>query len=111
VDVDADGVTCTPPDGWVDAVRWSALLLVGVETTDTGPFIEDIYFYLEGYGYGFHIPQGVEGVDELVRRLVGLPGFDSEAFAAAMSSTANARFICWRKGNAEPGAAADRPRE
>ena len=102
MNVDAEGVACTRPDGRVDAVRWSDLLLVGVETTDTGPFVEDVYFYLEGPEYGFHIPQGVESVDELVRRLTGLAGFASEAFAAAMSSTANGRFICWRKGSAGP---------
>jgi hypothetical protein len=96
--VDRDGVRFTHPDGRVDAVTWSALQLAGVETTDTGPFVEDVYFYLEGPDHGFHIPQAAEGVDELVRRLTALPGFDSDTWAAAMSSTENARFVCWRKG-------------
>ena len=99
VAVDAKGVSCTRPDGRVDAVNWSDLVVAGVETTATGPFVEDVYFYLEGPDYGFYVPQAADGTDELVRRLVELPGFDVKTFAAAMSCTDNTRFVCWRKAN------------
>lgn len=98
--VDDEGVRCIRPDGRTDVVSWSNLQLAGLETNDAGPFMEDVYFYLEGPGYGFYIPQASEGIQELVSRLAALPGFDEEAFAAAMSSTANARFVCWRRGRA-----------
>jgi hypothetical protein len=91
-------IRCIRPDGRVDAVAWSDLQTVSVETNDAGPFVEDVYFHLEGSEYGFYVPQAAEGTDELVRRLTELPGFDSEAFLAAMRSTANERFICWRRG-------------
>jgi hypothetical protein len=91
------GVRCTQPDGRVDSVTWAGLQLAGVETNDAGPFVEDVYFYLEGPDYGFYIPHGAEGTDELVRHLLGLPGFDAGTFSAAMTSTANARFVCWRR--------------
>jgi hypothetical protein len=84
----------------VDSVAWSDLRLVAVETNDGGPFVEDVYFYLEGSAYGFYIPQAAEGVHELVGRLAVLPSFDGDAFGAAMCCTDNARFICWTRASA-----------
>jgi hypothetical protein len=100
---DDSGIHCVRADGTVDAVSWSDLRLVGVETNDAGPFIEDVYFYLEGPVFAFYIPQRAEGTDELTRRFAALPGFDNRAFAAAMCSTGNEKFVCWR-------ASADRER-
>jgi hypothetical protein len=97
--VDDDGVAYVSPDGQLHVVRWTDLEVAAVETTVGGPFIEDVYFYLEGSKYGFFIPEGAEGTDELVRRLVALPGFDGASFSDAMRSTANARFVCWRRSN------------
>jgi hypothetical protein len=68
-----------------------------VETNDAGPFVEDVFFYLEGPEFGFYVPQAAEGTDELVRRLIRLPGFDSDTFGAAMCSTTNDRFTCWKR--------------
>ena len=36
------------PQGQVHTVRWADLQLVGVDTNAFGPFVEDVYFYLEG---------------------------------------------------------------
>jgi hypothetical protein len=94
--VDQKRIRCVWPNGQVNAVAWSELQLAAVETRDCGPCVEDVYFYLEGPEYGFFVPQGAQGTNELVRRLTELPGFDNEAFAAAMSSTENARFVCWK---------------
>jgi hypothetical protein len=111
VAVDAKGVSCARPDGRVDVVNWSDLVVAGIQTTAIGPFVEDVYFYLEGPDYGFYIPQAAEGTEELVGRLLQLPGFDSETFAAAMSCTDDTRFVCWRKANAEQSFPPDRPRD
>ncbi len=106
--VDEEGIRCLRPDGSTHMVAWSDLQLVGVETNEAGPFIEDVYYYLEGTEYGFYIPQCAQGEKELVDRLLALPGFDCDAFSAAMCSTAAARFVCWQKekGKLKPGAAA-----
>jgi hypothetical protein len=98
--VDVERVSCRRRSGRIDTVRWTELQMVGVETTDAGPFVEDVYFYLEGPEYGFHIPQSAEGTTELVGRFADLPGFDSISFASAMSSTDNARFVCWKRCDA-----------
>jgi hypothetical protein len=89
------GVRCIRPDGTEQAVAWNDLQSAAIDTNDGGPFVEDVYFHLEGAEYGFHIPQAARGIDELVRRLTSLPGFDCEALAAAMCSTTNTRFLCW----------------
>jgi hypothetical protein len=97
--VNDERVSYARPDGQIDTVRWADLRLAGVETNDGGPFVEDVYFFLEGPEYGFFIPQGADGSDELTSRLAALPGFDGDSFTEAMCSAANARFVCWRKGS------------
>lgn len=80
VESDATSVRCIRPDGSVDEVDWSDLQLVGVETNSAGPFVEDVYIYLEGTKFGFYIPQSAQEEDLLVERLFKLPSFDFEAF-------------------------------
>ncbi len=45
-----------------------------------------------GPEYSFYVPQCAQGADVLAQRLSELPGFDHEAFSAAMCSTDNAFF-------------------
>src|SRR5947207_2302524 len=66
--VDDNEVRCVRSQGRSDAVSWSDLRVVGVETNSGGPFIEDVYYYLEGPSYGFYVPMTAQGADELVRR-------------------------------------------
>src|SRR5262249_29209094 len=94
--VDDNEVRCIHSDGRNYVVRWSDLKVAGVETNSAGPFIEDVYYYLEGPDYGFYVPMSAQGADELVRRLKALPQFDNKSFADAMCCTDDARFICWR---------------
>jgi hypothetical protein len=99
--VDENEVQCIRSDGRNDVVDWSDLRVVGVETNSGGPFIEDVYYYLEGTRYGFYVPMTAQGADELVRRLKTLPQFDNKSFAEAMCCTDNARFVCWRRAENE----------
>jgi hypothetical protein len=96
VSVDDWGVRCARPDGTVECVAWDELEAVEVHTTQYGPFIEDVFFVLIG-SMGCVVPQLAQGTDELVARLVALPGFDDERWAKAMSSTTEARFRCWQR--------------
>jgi hypothetical protein len=89
------------PDSRIHTVAWADLRRVGVETTSWGPFIEDVYYYLEGTECGFHVPQSAEGAPLLVERLLTLPGFNANAFSTAMFSTADARFDCWQRSGLE----------
>ena len=105
-------VSCTHPDGTIESVAWDDLQQIEIVTTDHGPFHPDVFWVLHGSMAGCVVPQGATGHRELLERLQRLPGFRNEAVIEAMTSTENRRFLCWEKrGDAEPGAAADRPRE
>jgi len=108
VSFDTVGVLYTPPGSASSRVEWSDLRAVEVATTDAGPFVEDVFWVLHGSGQLLLIPQSAGGSDALLSRFQELPGFDSRAVIAAMSSAGNERFPCWsRAQDAEPGAAAD----
>src|SRR5947209_7329585 len=50
--VSDEGIQHVWAGGRIDEVAWSALQVAGVEANAGGPFIEDVYFYLEGPEYG-----------------------------------------------------------
>jgi hypothetical protein len=97
--LDDVGVTCTDPDGGVEAVEWADLQSVEIVTTDHGPFLPDVFWVLHGSRVDCVVPQGASGDEELRDRLQGLPGFRHDEAIAAMSSTANRRFLCWEKAS------------
>jgi hypothetical protein len=69
-----------------------------VLTNDEGPLLEDVFFALLGPGgAGFLVPQGADGSQVLVERLLKLPGFDEQRFIEAMGSTTNRKFVCWSR--------------
>lgn len=78
-------------------VRWDNLKAVFIDTTDTGPFAEDVFIVLLGKNEECVVPQGAGGTDALLRRLGELPGFDYEAGCRAMCCTENDRFVCWQR--------------
>ncbi|HKY32491.1 MAG TPA: STM3941 family protein [Candidatus Polarisedimenticolia bacterium] len=90
-------VLCERPDGTVERVHWADLQSVEVLTTDKGPHAPDVFWVLHGTDGGCVVPQGATGDGELLERLQRLPGFDNKAFIEAMGSSANGRFLCWRK--------------
>jgi hypothetical protein len=92
----AEGVTYHPPDGAARTVRWDELRAVLIETTDAGPFVEDVWWILiDAQGHCI-IPQEA-GSARLLARLQELPDFDNDAVIAAMSSVENKIFACWQR--------------
>ena len=91
------GVSCTGPNGQVESVAWKDLNVVTIVTDDLGPFSPDVVWVLSGERSECAIPVGAAGEDALLSKLQELPGFDNEVFIEAMSSTANNRFICWKR--------------
>jgi hypothetical protein len=100
VAVDEREVRVLRPNGEEECVTWDDLLSVEVHTTDCGPFTEDVFYVLTGAAGGCVVPQSAQGADALVDKVACLPGFDYEQWTKAMSSTANARFLCWQRGSA-----------
>jgi hypothetical protein len=83
--------------GETETVRWDDLQEVGIVTTDEGPTAEDVFWILLGANGRCAVPGGADGMKELLVQLQQLPGFDNGAVIRAMGSTANARFVCWKR--------------
>lgn len=97
VSFDDESVTCRRPGGLVETVRWSDLRAVIIQTTDEGPFVDDVFWILVGETSGCVVPSEAEGMNRLLERLQRLPNFDNETLIAAMSSMENRRFLCWKR--------------
>jgi hypothetical protein len=96
VDFVTAGIFYRQLDGNERIVRWDTLRAVLIETTDQGPFVEDVWWILiDGEGHCI-IPQEAGG-EALLERLQALPGFDNDAVIAAMASTENQIFVCWQR--------------
>jgi hypothetical protein len=100
VSVSDTHVSCTRPNGVVESVSWDDLKMVAIETTDEGPYVGDVFWYLAGEKGGCVVPLGAIGEDLMVERLQALSHFNHEAFAEAMTSTSNRRFLCWQRSGA-----------
>jgi len=93
-----DAVELRWPRGPNETVRWSDVQRIVIRTTDRGPFDEDVFFVLEAAEDTFVIPQGADGVTELVERIQQLPGFNNEALIESMGCTDKKLFLCWERG-------------
>lgn len=85
------------PIGTIEEVSWDDLTGFDIETNDLGPFAPDVFWVLRSSERATRVPQGATGADCLLECLQQLPGFDNEAFIAAMASTEEAAFKVWRR--------------
>jgi hypothetical protein len=97
VSFDESGIRCERADGSIESVLWSDLQAVWIQTTDAGPFAEDVFWVLAGRESGCVVPSEAAGAAELLERLQKLPGFENGAVIAAMASTEHRQFVCWQR--------------
>lgn len=69
---------------------------IGVETTDHGPFVEDVFWILKRGDVRLRIGGPHPLFKTLMDRFGSLEGFDWRPFAEAQSCTDNRYFLCWR---------------
>jgi hypothetical protein len=93
---DAERVACFWPNGFKEAVLWTELEEISIVTSDEGPLADDLVWILAGKDDTCTVPGSASGIQQMLARLQDLPGFDNEAVVAAMASTANATFVCWK---------------
>jgi len=106
VTVTSKGVTVSRPGPSPGHVGWDQLVEVAVVTTSAGPMEDDVFLVLRAAdGGSCLVPNPV--AKELVPWLLRLPGFDHEKFIAAMGSTSEAAFVCWKGRPGDARAAAD----
>ena len=96
VEVTAEGILYRQPDGTERIVRRDTLRAVLIETTDQGPFVEDVWWILID-GEGHCIISQEDGGELLLSTLQELPDFDNDAVIAAMASVENQIFVCWQR--------------
>jgi hypothetical protein len=95
--IDEEWIRCRHGAEREQAVRWSDLTAVLLETTDQGPFQNDVFWVLVGCVGRCVVPQEAEGSQALLAKLQELPGFDSAVVVEAMGSAENKTFVCWKK--------------
>jgi hypothetical protein len=69
---------------------------IGVETTDQGPFVEDVFWILKRGDVRLRIGDPQPIFKLLMERFGSLQGFDWQPFLDAQSCTENRYFVCWR---------------
>ena len=100
VSVDELRISCQRPNGVIESVGLKDLKLIAIETTDEGPYVPDVFWYLIGDESGCVVPLGATGEKDMIEKLQQLPDFDNEALAEAMTCTSNRKFVCWQRSGA-----------
>lgn len=98
VTFDDAGIAATYPDGKRQALAWSDVQCIAVETNDSGPWGADVWWLLEGESTRCSYPGGATGDEAALAEFSQrFPDFDYAAVIEAMGSTSNARFVCWQR--------------
>lgn len=92
---DQDCVWVHWPSKDPESIQWNSLVGVAVETTDQGPFVEDVYWHIASKEKVITYPSEATGVGDLLKRLQELPTFNNERLIEAMSCAENQTFILW----------------
>ena len=96
---DGTTVTVKPPFRHGCSVRIDDLDEIGLETTNQGPIVEDVFLILKKADLRIRIGDPHPIFRELMDHFGSLPGFDWKPFAEAMSCSDNRYFVCWRREN------------
>ena len=91
------GILIKPPFKKAFMVRFDELDEIGVETTDQGPFIEDVFWILKGRDIRLRIGEPHPIFTKLMDRFGTLDRFDWQQVGDAMSCSENRYFVCWKR--------------
>jgi len=83
------------PEKEPQRIRWSSIIGIAVETTDEGPFVEDVWWHLAGIETVITYPGEATGAQGILSRLQEFPDFNNERLIEAMTCTENHTFILW----------------
>ena len=85
------------PSGELFEASLNCLEKIEIITTDAGPWAADVWYVFSFSSGTISFPQGATGDKAAVDYLLSLPDFNELQFILAMSSSDNARFLCWQK--------------
>jgi hypothetical protein len=93
-------IRVTYPNGETRSILWTDITMVGIRTTDEGPFLPDVFWGLHGVDKSPAVvyPQGATGDSALLEAMQRrLAGFDNRKVIEAMGSADHAFFLVWEK--------------
>ncbi|MEY2430254.1 MAG: hypothetical protein QOJ40_3139 [Verrucomicrobiota bacterium] len=94
---DGQTITVKRPFGKPISVAIEDLDEIGIETTDQGPFVEDVFWILKREGMRIRLGEPHPVFKKLMDRFSSLEDFDWRPFTEAMTCTDNRYFLCWRR--------------
>lgn len=83
-------------DGLETKLQVSDISQIIIETNDSGPWETDVWWRVLGKEIILSIPGGATGESKMLECFQKFPEFNNEELIKAMSSTANAKFSCWK---------------
>ena len=95
VGFDDENVWVLWPGKEKQSLAWNNLIGVAVETTDGGPFTEDVFWHLGGKNEVLTDPSSAKCSEQLLETLKKLPEFNNERVIEAMKCAENRTFIIW----------------
>jgi hypothetical protein len=95
--VDGQNIIIKRPFSRNMSVRFDELDEIGVETTDQGPFVEDVILILRRGDMRFRIGGPCSVFVAFMQRFDSLENFDWRPFIEAQGCTDNRYFSCWRR--------------
>ena len=90
-------ITADGPFARRTSVRLEDIREIGIETTDGGPFVEDVFWLINRDTDGLRIPSDSPVFKSLMDVFGSFDGFDWEPFTAAMACTDRRYFPCWTR--------------
>ena len=102
---DGQCIAVEGPRGDRTTVKIEDVREIGVETTEDGPFDEDVFWLVNRDAEGLRIPQGSPVFKKLMDAFGSFEGFDWPSFTEAMSCTDCHYFLCWKRPSESSGAA------
>lgn len=100
VKIDNDMILTKDYEGIERSFNYNEIKEIYIETNDTGPWLTDLWWrVISTNGTILSIPGGATGESEMLEEFQKLSNFDNEKFITAMSSTDNAKFICYESSN------------
>ena len=96
-----DGTTITAEGPFARrvSVKLDDIREIGIETTDRGPFVEDVFWLINRDTDALRIPQDSPIFQALMDIFGKWDGFDWGPFIKAMSCAENQYFLCWRRAS------------
>lgn len=96
---DGQTITADGPLARRVSVRVADIHEIGIETTDTGPFDEDVFWLINRDTDALRIPQESPVFKALMDQFGSLEGFDLQPLIQAMACAENRYFLCWKKAS------------